>query len=266
MQESYTHATTLHTESNPCKVLVLADKNQKVAKTKEVAIVPSEIESKDLKQVMANETEKRKLITQFIKKHMENGVDFGTISFGGKVSKPSLFKPGSEKFLSLFKLTATFRKDIETFEMSGSVPGTFCYICELKTSKGDVIGEGRGVTSIKEKNWTINNAVKIAEKRAQIDAVLRTGALSDFFTQDMSEEDYDHEDIPDDAHVIVAGIDLDIPETVAGQRKVLLGLLKDRGVDVKDGKACKQYVADETQLELVETNFVAIIKALDNKS
>lgn len=55
----------------------------------------------------------------------------------------------------------------------------------------------------------------------------------------------------------------DIPLTVDEQRKKIYALLEGRGVNVKDGKACKVYVADETQLELVETNFGAIIKALE---
>lgn len=159
-----------------------------MADKKELAIVPTEVEAKDLKLVMIGEAEKRGLLTEYISTHMKEGADYGTINIGGRPSKPSLFKPGSEKFLSLFKLVAKFEKDTDTWEMAGSVPGLFCYKCNLIASNGAVVGEGRGAANLQEKNnWTVNNAVKIAEKRAQIDAVLRTGALSDFFTQDLED-------------------------------------------------------------------------------
>jgi len=63
--------------------------------------------------------------------------------------------------------------------------------CVLLSKSGVEVGEGRGASSVAEKsNWSVNNALKIAQKRAQTDAVLRTGGLSDFFTQDL-------EDMPD---------------------------------------------------------------------
>jgi len=153
----------------------------------------TELSAAQLTKVMEAETKRRAVITEYITKNMKEGMDFGTIQIetrsGGKVeSKPSLFKPGSEKFLSLFKLRAEFEMDRETWEMTGSEKNVFCYICRLIASNGAVVGEGRGSSKLSEKmNWTVNNAVKIAEKRAQIDAVLRTGALSDFFTQDLED-------------------------------------------------------------------------------
>lgn len=167
-------------------------KNEPVSDERSLEVFSSvsthELAPSALKEVMVQEAERRALITQYILHHMKSGVDFGTIKFGNKESKPSLFKPGSEKFLSLFKLTARFEKDGDTWEMAGSESGVFAYICLLYASNGTVVGEGRGVSKLTEKQgWTVNNAVKIAEKRAQIDAVLRSGALSDFFTQDLED-------------------------------------------------------------------------------
>ena len=161
---------------------------------KELTITPHSIEATNLQKVMKDESEKRTLITAYISQHMKEGSDYGSINIRGAQSKPSLFKPGSEKFLSLFKLTALFEKDTDTWEMAGSESGVFAYKCRLLDAKKRVVGEGRGVSKLTGKvGWTINNAVKIAEKRAQIDAVLRTGALSDFFTQDLEDmkQDYD---------------------------------------------------------------------------
>ena len=47
---------------------------------------------------------------------------------------------------------------------------------------------------LKEKD--INKAIKMAQKSAQIDAVLRTGALSEAFTQDINDED--DQPVPED--------------------------------------------------------------------
>lgn len=147
----------------------------------------------DLRARIQEETEQRKLITEFIAKHMKEGVDYGKIKVRTKdgrevESKPSLFKPGSEKFCSLFHLRPVFSRDDETWEMAGKPAGLFAYKCQLISPNGSVVGEGRGAARITEKaGWTENNAIKIAEKRAQIDAVLRTGGLSDFFTQDLED-------------------------------------------------------------------------------
>jgi len=131
-------------------------------------------------------TEQRALITSFVQRHFKEGVDYYTLTVGGKESKPSLSKAGSEKFLALFQLQATFRKDDETWEMLGRPAGIICYRCTLHTRRGDVVGEGRGCCdAAKEKDP--NKAMKMAQKSAQIDAVLRTGALSDVYTQDLED-------------------------------------------------------------------------------
>ena len=159
----------------------------------EVQPVIQVLTTKDLSIRIQEETEQRALITEFITQHMKSGVDYGTISFttksgAVKESKPSLFKPGSEKFCSLFHFRPVFEKDSDTWEMSGKTPGLFCYKCQLIAGNGSIVGEGRGAAKLTEKmGWTENNAIKIAEKRAQIDAVLRTGGLSDFFTQDLED-------------------------------------------------------------------------------
>src|SRR5215468_9912467 len=72
-----------------------------------------------LEQNMANWYKMRALLTAYILEHMQEGVDYYTLTIGGKVSKPSLSKASSEKFLSLFHLHATFHKDAETWEMLG---------------------------------------------------------------------------------------------------------------------------------------------------
>lgn len=254
---------------------------------KEIAIAPSEVEVNDLAAVMKAEAEKRDLITKYISVHMKSGTDYGTIKFGNKESKPSLFKPGSEKFLSLFKLTAKFEKDGDTWEMAGSEAGVFAYKCQLVTSKGEVVGEGRGVSKLSEKaGWTINNAVKIAEKRAQIDAVLRTGALSDFFTQDLEDmaQSYDQTPISDKAIPTVTYDDGEIeavpipaqpkmPPVKIPAPKVVTELQKKKRIQeladaivlvpLEGKKEYTEWIETTAGLSLIPSNYDAIIERLE---
>lgn len=148
-----------------------------------------------LKKQTKRDQDVREVIAEYIKNNMELGKDYGAISGTSKSGasfegKPTLLKPGAEKFCGLFKIRPTFKKDSDTVEMMGSKPGIIAYICELVNGRGQVVGEGRGAYKVNPEtdgDYDINKAVKIAEKRAQIDAVLRTGALSDFFTQDMED-------------------------------------------------------------------------------
>jgi len=147
-----------------------------------------------LRRQMKRDEEVRAVINEYIKNNMVEGKDYGTITVKDRkgiehTSKPSLFKPGGEKFCSLFKIRPAFKKDIETVEMLGNTPGIIAYICELVDTSGNVIGEGRGTAKADPNgaDFDINKQVKIAQKRAQIDAVLRAGGLSDFFTQDMED-------------------------------------------------------------------------------
>lgn len=246
-------------------------------KEKEIAIVPSEIGATDLASVMKSEAEKRGLITQYISQHMKSGTDYGTIKFGTKESKPSLFKPGSEKFLSLFKLTARFEKDTDTWEMAGSENGVFAYKCQLVASNGNVVGEGRGVAKLTEKvGWTLNNCVKIAEKRAQIDAVLRTGALSDFFTQDLEDmqQNYDKSPVRGNS---VPTVTYDNPEDINDivpskpkstivrndQKKKIFDLINSiTVVPLEKKEEFEEWVLNETGLALKQENYPLIIERL----
>ena len=102
-------------------------------------------------------------------------------------SKDTLFKPGAEKFLSLFRLRVEYEKDNDTWEMLGGKSGTVCYLCKVYTMEGVLVAEGRGGANVSAEG-TENKAIKIAQKRAKIDATLSTGGLSDFFTQDLDDK------------------------------------------------------------------------------
>lgn len=114
------------------------------------------------------------------------GKDFHIIQ-----GKKSLAKGGAEKIASIFKWRATFVKDQEALEMLGAKEGLVAFKCEL--FNGEKVGEGRGAAILAKNNGDPNKTLKMAQKSAFIDAVLRTSGLSDFFTQDL--EDMPKEEI-----------------------------------------------------------------------
>lgn len=79
-------------------------------------------------------------------------------------------------------------------------------------------------------------------------------------TYDDPEEEFDDTDMraPDGAHTPPS-----LPTDPLEQRKRIFSLLKGRGVDITDGKACRTHVADVTELELVENNYPKIIERLE---
>jgi len=163
----------------------------------------SSISVADLKAHIAHEKEVRELIKVFITESLVDGVDYGKIHIAKDCqnkynckneyhySKACLFKPGAEKFVSLFHLRAQFVRDTDTYEMAGNVAGLFCFECQIINQSGEIVGFGKGACSVAEKSGNVNVAIKIAKKRALIDAVLTSGALSDFFTQDLEDMNLD---------------------------------------------------------------------------
>jgi len=131
---------------------------------------------------------KRHLLQEYIKSNLKDGTDYGP-SYPGD-NKKNLLKPGSEKIMAMLKLTPRFRIDKETSEaLNFAGMKSVCYICELMYN-GQVVGEGRGAVEGGEKGWKANMIVKMAEKRSQVDAVLRVSSLSDIYTQDAEDGNY----------------------------------------------------------------------------
>ncbi len=120
------------------------------------------------------------------------GHDYGASFFGA--SKPSLLKPGAEKILMLLGLSSEYEiiEKIQDYE-----DGFFAYTIRcILTKGGQVITQGLGHCNSKEKKYTSdkqdifmlgNTCLKMAKKRAQVDAALTVGSLSDIFTQDLED-------------------------------------------------------------------------------
>lgn len=140
---------------------------------------------------------------QLVQKNLKQDLDFGIIP-GTK--KPTLLKPGAEKILMLLGLRSEFDivNDTRDFER-----GFFQYQIKCKLYKGDMlITEGLGACNSKESRYknsdgfSIDNTVlKMAKKRAMVDAALLVGSLSDLFTQDLEDMDLNGNKVSDQPKV-----------------------------------------------------------------
>jgi hypothetical protein len=182
-------------------------------KSNEVAIINDEkalgslasiggVSTDELKLQLQAETDQRAVIKQFVQYHLKNDVDYGKIHVVSRdkcpdqyncqkdyhYSKAVLFKPGMEKLFSLFKITTRLEKDEETYEMLPDIKQLVAYKCVMM--RGDqLIGEGRGSATVGDSRRDVNATIKIAQKRARMDACLSLG-FSEYFAQDLDDPDY----------------------------------------------------------------------------
>jgi len=136
-------------------------------------------------------------IAQFqavVQQTLKQNHDFGVVP--GTGSKPTLLKPGAEKILMLLGLSSEYEivEKVQDYDK-----GFFAYTvrCVL-TKNGQVITEGLGHCNSREKKYMSekqdiymlgNTCLKMAKKRAQVDATLTVAALSEIFTQDLEDID-----------------------------------------------------------------------------
>ena len=132
----------------------------------------------------------RFVLEAWIKRTMRPGLHYGIVPVDGhEPSKPTLLKPGAELVADLYGWRFHFSADLETLGMYGpGAAGIFAYVCTVIDEQNQTVGEGRGVAELREPGMNnANKTVKMAEKRAQVGAVLRCAKLSQWFTQDLEE-------------------------------------------------------------------------------
>jgi len=79
-----------------------------------------------------------------------------------------------------------YSADVAAWQQLGSKEGYFVIVCRLfSRANGDLVGEGRGVRKEGQKGGDANNALKMAQKAAKVDAVLNTYGLRDLYSQDL---------------------------------------------------------------------------------
>lgn len=154
-----------------------------------------------------NEAKQRLAMLQtFVKEMMIPGVDYGIIP---GCPKPSLLKPGAEKLCDIYG----FSKLIEvTNRVEDWQEGFFSYEVKVTlTNKrtGLVEAEGVGNCNSKERKYkkqdafNISNTIlKMAKKRAIVDAVLSATRSSGIFSQDIEDIEPKGDDINGSVHTL----------------------------------------------------------------
>jgi len=144
------------------------------------------------------------LLRRFISEQLVEGEDYSYIKDRqGRplTDKPILFKSGAEKLLALLQLTPSF----ELVEHEDYEKGWFLYkaTCRLISKGGRIVAEGHGVANSKEKRYRNhdpfdlpNTLLKMAKKRALIDAIRQAGAGLFFgYSEEGEDEELDSTDL-----------------------------------------------------------------------
>lgn len=142
-------------------------------------------------------------IQYLMKSVLKSGTHFGVIK---GTDKPTLLQPGAEKIAYMFKLVPSYKVDREhlgnghreytvectlTSRDTGEVMGLGVGECSTMESKYRYRWDGYGKSRKRVENPDIadvwNTCLKMAKKRAFVDAVKSTTAASDVFTQDIED-------------------------------------------------------------------------------
>jgi hypothetical protein len=142
--------------------------------------------------LVARTMDKIHAFQQVIQQAVKPGHDIGIIP---GTDKPTLLKPGAEKIVMMMGLSSRYEimDKVEDYDK-----GFFSYNvkCVLSRNEYDIC-EGVGNCNSRESKYVkadpysiANTILKMAKKRAYVDAALSVASLSDIFTQDI-------EDMPD---------------------------------------------------------------------
>jgi hypothetical protein len=146
------------------------------------------------------------IVDDFVENVMKQGEDYGLIP---GIPKPTLFKSGAEKLGALFEVHAVkevtyrvldFVDNYEYEAKNGAVKkvkglAAVEVTCTLYDKQGNRVGSGLGGCSNGEAKFMqhaaaiLNNLLKMAGKRAFVDAILTLSLVSGRFTQDMEDAD-----------------------------------------------------------------------------
>ena len=149
------------------------------------------IESMDLKRVQ-DKLNKINAFHAIVKATLVPDVDYGVIP---GTTEPMLFKSGAENILMLFGLITSI--EILTANPLHLTRDTdfIAYTIKCRLIKdGEIVSEGIGMCSSGEKKYSkadaidiANTIMKMASKRALVDAVLRVASLSAVFAEEAQE-------------------------------------------------------------------------------
>lgn len=205
-------------------------------------------------------------LKKFVDELMTPGIDYGIVP---GANKPTLLKPGAEKLCDAFG----FSKRVEvTNRLEDWYRRVFHY--EVKVTlickrSGIIEAEGIGCCNSKESVYkdqsghdVVNSIMKMAKKRALIDAVLSATRSSDLFTQDIEEMEwlwnkgakgYASQSIP----------------VTRKQLSFIFSIVQQKKIPVDEVKAVMQdrySVSESKQLTIQQaSNFIDFLKSLNDQ-
>ncbi|QSQ14018.1 hypothetical protein [Myxococcus landrumensis] len=144
--------------------------------TTETAIVPTQPNglasqrASVSRELLAIDTEQRKVLAEYVAKHMVKGQDFGVIP---GTDKPTLLKPGAEKLTDLFRCTPKFSL-VKEFSKEDWEAGFFKYTFRCRLMQRDteaVLAEGFGSANSRESRYRWRSAKRVCPECSKSDAL-----------------------------------------------------------------------------------------------
>lgn len=161
---------------------VPAQKKPETKTTPKVEAVPVTVEAVPAKQFETIEL----VVAKILKPNMDYGIIPGC-------RKPSLLKSGAEKLAAYFGFSTSISIE-NRFEDYSKRLVAYEVKVTVYDSTGKIIAEGIGAANSQERKFLrgdffsqINTIIKMAKKRAYVDAVMTATGASSIFTQDMED-------------------------------------------------------------------------------
>ncbi|MCX6752432.1 MAG: hypothetical protein NTZ87_02935 [Candidatus Nomurabacteria bacterium] len=164
--------------------------------------------------------EKRKFFLESILPTLVEGQDYFIADSGRKV----LSKGGAERLAEIYSITALFIADKESLAFFSNASDTVAYCCILKRN-GSIVGEGRGSASLKDHDDSVNSTIKVAQKSAFVDGILRVTGMSFLFSQDFLSEDSKEEPDLEGRDSVASFNHDDLPKLMTEKQEALLRTL-----------------------------------------
>jgi len=196
---------------------------------------------------------------------LKRDVDFGVIP---KTKQPSLYKSGAEKIAMAYGLMQTFSVETKIEQIEGDPLFYYLVKCELKkvATNGQeyVFSTGYGSANTREKRNgfngpfdAANSAVKMAEKRALVDAVLHVSGLSSMFSQDMENETFVERGYSD-----IAATQDENSRITAKQVKRLFAIAAEAGMNANQAKTKLAAAGFTKATEVTQKDYEAVCKLM----
>ncbi len=141
----------------------------------------------------AEVTRRTQMLRDYVRNHMVEGEDYGVVPGG---TKPTLFKPGAEKLNAVFGLSPLVEVTNREENWDDGFVSYEIKVTLFNKRSEKVDAEGIGSCNSRERRYKnqdaaniANTVLKMAKKRALVDATLSATRASGMFTQDLEDMD-----------------------------------------------------------------------------